>query len=81
MEHLWNPRGQLTARGQAVSKAFGKLLVGFLRANATSGYGTLDIENLMLHEVFFRCSMRRLDLMGKPSRKPKSQRKDGKVTR
>lgn len=78
MNRLWNPRGQLTARGQAVSKAFGKLLVDFLRAHGTTGLETLDLENLMIHEVFFRCSMRRLDLLGKPVRKTE---KDGKVTR
>jgi hypothetical protein len=85
MERLWNPKGQLTARGQVVSKVFGKLLVGFLKAHASSGYETLDLENLMLHEVSFRCSMRRLDLLGKPGRKGKRKPKpksksDGKVT-
>ena len=75
MERIWNARGQLTPRGQAVSKAFGKLLVGFLRATTSAGYETLDLENLMIHEVFFRCSMRRLDLLGKPvRRKSKSRR-------
>ena len=81
MERLWTKKGQLTDRGPEVSRAFGTLLAKFMEAHATTGYETLDLQSLMLHEVFFRCAMRRLKLMEvRPRRgagKSRNSRKKG----